>query len=80
MSVMREVGYPGTLLCQATTELISVAAMIDCMYDQSTTSMELLEAKRAIHNALVALNSWGGFRSAVAPTPALARMPNATKG
>ncbi len=71
MDGVSDVGYPDRLLCQATAELIGVAAMIDCIDDSSDGSMELLEAKRAIHNALVALNSWGGIRAARTGIPAL---------
>ena len=47
--------FSGELLCEATATLISVIATIDCVSDPSSPSMELLEAKRAIHNAIVAL-------------------------
>ena len=54
-------GNPGVLLRQARSDLIGAAAMIDCLYaDPSTASMELLEARIAVHNALVALGDWGG--------------------
>lgn len=48
-----------TLLRDATTCLIGIAASIDCLYE-SDRSLELLEAKRAIHNALVAMAEWKG--------------------
>ncbi len=50
--------FSGELLCEATATLISVIATIDCVSDPSSPSMELLEAKRAIHNAIVALRGW----------------------
>jgi len=54
-------GNPRVLLRQARSDLIGAAAMIDCLYDDpSTASMELLEARIAVHNALVALGDWGG--------------------
>jgi len=55
---MRDPGFPGDLLCEATAELISVAATIECLSDSFHPSVELLEAQRAIHNALVALSAW----------------------
>ncbi len=55
-----ESGAPGRLIDKATASLMNVASMVDCLYDSSSQSMELLEAKRAIHNALVALATWQG--------------------
>ena len=60
MADWTDCGYPGGLVCKATADLISIGAMVECLYDPSHPSMELLEAKRAIHNALVALGAWSG--------------------
>jgi len=65
-------GYPGGLLDKATTDLISVAAIIDCIYDPSHPSMELLEAKRAVHNALVVLGAWDGAGTSTLAAHAMA--------
>jgi hypothetical protein len=48
-----------TLMCDATACLIGIATSIDCLYE-SNQSLELLEAKRAIHNALIAVAEWKG--------------------
>lgn len=48
-----------SLLCDATASLIGIAASIDCL-SESNRSMELLEARLAIHNALVAMAEWRG--------------------
>ena len=45
------------LLCDATACLIGVATSIEWLYE-SNQSFELLEAKRAIHNALIAMAGW----------------------
>ncbi len=59
MAGSTDLEYPGELLCQARAEFISVAAMIDCLDDTSHPSIELIEAKRAIHSALMALGALG---------------------
>jgi hypothetical protein len=46
-------------LCDATACLIGIATSIDCQYE-TNRSRELLEAKRAIHNALIAIAEWKG--------------------
>ena len=53
-------GNPGVLLCPARCDLIGAATLIDCLCDNSSSSMELLEARVAVLNALVALDDWGG--------------------
>jgi hypothetical protein len=45
------------LLCDVTVCLIGIATSIDCLYE-SNQSLELLEAKRAIHNALITRADW----------------------
>jgi len=47
------------LLCDATACLIGIATSIDCLYE-TNQSLELLEAKRAIHNALIPMAEWKG--------------------
>ena len=46
-----------SLLCDATACLVGIATSIDLLYE-SNQSMELLDAKLAVHNALVALAEW----------------------
>jgi len=52
-------GDTWSLLRQVRAELIGAATTIDCLYDPSRPSMELLEARIAVHNALVALGGRG---------------------
>jgi hypothetical protein len=56
------------LLCDATACLIGIATSIDCLYE-TNHSLELLEAKRAIHNALIAMAEWKGTLDDVQLTP-----------
>jgi len=48
------------VLAEAVAELINVAAVVDKLCDTSSPSMGLLEASRAIHNALVVLADVSG--------------------
>jgi len=48
------------MLRQAMTDLTATAATVDSLCATSSPSMSLLEASRAIHNALVALEDWSG--------------------
>ncbi len=50
--------YPRALLLQASSALMGVAATIGRLSNSTGPSMELLEARRAVHNALVALGGW----------------------
>jgi len=50
----------GVRLRQAIIELSSVAAIVDRLCDASHPSMELLDASRSVHNALVFLDEFGG--------------------
>lgn len=52
--------HPEDLLLQARSALTGVAATIDRLSNSTGPSMELLEARRAVHNALVALGGWSG--------------------
>jgi hypothetical protein len=48
------------LLLQATTDLSGIAATVDRVGENFDPTMELLEASRALHNALVFLSDWSG--------------------
>lgn len=48
------------LLLQATTDLSGIAATVDRVGKMFDPTMELLEASRALHNALVFLSDWSG--------------------
>jgi hypothetical protein len=54
-----DLGKPGELLGKANAELTDVAATIDWLCDCSNPSIELIEATRAIHGALIALAALG---------------------
>jgi hypothetical protein len=64
--------YPGDLLIQARSALMGVATTIDRLSSSAGPSMELLEARRAVHNALVALGGWSGPHDATEPQRVLA--------
>jgi hypothetical protein len=51
---------PSALLYQATTDLSTIAAAVDLVGEMFDPTMELLEASRALHNALVYLSDWSG--------------------
>jgi hypothetical protein len=48
------------LLIQATSDLSSIAATVDRVGEMFDPAMELLEASRSLHNALVFLSDWSG--------------------
>jgi hypothetical protein len=56
-------------LCEATAELVGVAATIDALCDSSMPSIELIEANRAIHSALIALGALGALENAPPSDP-----------
>ncbi len=60
-------GNPEVLARQARSQLMGAAATIDRLGDVCGPSMELLEARRAVHSALVALSGWGGSLDNDAP-------------
>jgi len=51
---------PGVLLLRARTALMGVADTVDHLSDTAGPSLELLEARRAVHEAHVALGGWSG--------------------
>jgi hypothetical protein len=55
-------GDASPLLYRATSDLSIIAAAVDRVGEMSDPTMELLEASRAIHNALVFLSDWSGDR------------------
>ncbi|HXQ61054.1 MAG TPA: hypothetical protein VN796_01900 [Acidimicrobiales bacterium] len=55
MAGSSHVGYPAESVGKATAELTRIAAMIDSLSESSSPSMELLEAERTVHGALLAL-------------------------
>jgi hypothetical protein len=55
MAMSKGVGHPVETLGRARAELARVVAMVDRLYDSSHLTLELLEAKRAVHSALMAL-------------------------
>jgi len=59
--------FPKVLLLRARSALMGVAATIERVSSATGPSLELLEARRAVHEALVALGGWsdplGGGRS-----------------
>jgi hypothetical protein len=48
------------VMAQVTSELRSIAVVIEGVTRTSTPSFDLLEISRAIQMALVLLNDWGG--------------------
>ena len=64
--------FLGGALVDAMAELIGVAATIDCLYEASDRSMELLEVRRTLHNELIALGALERAREGVEATHALA--------
>jgi hypothetical protein len=53
---------PSRVMSWVTAELNEIAAAVDRAMQQSRPTMELLEASRAIRNALVSLSNWSGSR------------------
>lgn len=51
---------PGVLLRRARSDLMGVAATVDRLSNTAGPSLELLEARRAVHEAHVALGGWSG--------------------
>lgn len=51
---------PRVVLDQAVAELTSAAESIDRLYHDSVSSIALLDASRAIHNALIVLSDLSG--------------------
>jgi len=62
-------GLAQDLLLQARTELLRIAIMINSLSDRDRPSLDLLEAERSIHNALIALDEWRVSREDVPPAP-----------
>jgi hypothetical protein len=51
---------PRRVLHEATVELSNIATAVDLASDVPNPTMEILEASRAIHSALVFLSDWSG--------------------
>jgi hypothetical protein len=57
------------VLHEATAELSNIAVAVDRASEVPNPTMEILEASRAIHSALVFLSDWSGSVSDDVPAP-----------
>jgi len=65
----------GALLLQARSALIGAAATIDRLSTAAGPSIELIEATRAVQNALIALRGWGSPPDDAAPSERVLTSP-----
>ena len=75
MTGSTDVSKPCELLGKATAELSDVAAIVDGLTRVSEPTMELIEAKRAVHSALVSLGALDAAIRSVAPAEVSPRGP-----
>ena len=75
MTGSTDVRKPCELLGRATAELSDVATIVDRLTRVSEPTMELIEAKRAVHTALVSLHALDAAIRSVAPAEVTPRGP-----
>jgi hypothetical protein len=67
MTGATEVGGPCEVLARATAELLDVAGIVESLIRVSEPTIELIEAKRAVHGALVSLHALDSAIGSVSP-------------